>query len=821
MAYERIKGITIEINGDVTGLNKALESTNKKLSSSQNQLRDVERLLKLDPKNTELLAQKQRILGDAIGATKEKLEKLKKAEQQAAAKLATGGQEAQEQYEALRREIISTEGYLGKLEKQAKDAGKSVGDAAQDAEGKVSGFGSVAKAAGVAAAAAFAAAAAAAVKIGKTVIDEFGELEQNLGGSEAVFGDFAASIQKTGEDAYKNLGISQSEYLATANKMGALFQGSGLSQQKSLELTTQAMQRAADMASVMGIDTASAMEAVAGAAKGNYTMMDNLGVAMNDTTLSAYAMSKGYDTAWASMSNAEKAEVAMQYFFENTEQYAGNFAKEATETISGSFGLLSAATSSFIAGLGNSEADIQSLADNVIDALTSVIDNVFPVIENMGSALPELIEQMIPKISDKLMTFLPDLIKIAGSLVSALAQGIVKNLPQIVSSATTTILTLVKSLAKNLPMIIQAGAEALGALIQGIADALPELIPAIIDAVILMCETLVNNLPLILDAALQLIEGLAQGLLDALPRLIERLPEIITGIVNFLLDAIPQIIETGIQLLTSLVAALPEIIVAVVDAIPQIISGIVNAIIGNVPRIVQAGVQLMTSLIKNLPTIIAEIVKAVPQIIKGIVKAFGDLTGEIANVGKNIVKGLWEGIQQLEDWLWDKVCGWISGIWDGICDFFGIHSPSREMAWVGEMLVKGLSGSIEDNGDEAVKAAEGMAADIDGVMNDLAHDMQAALPTDFDVTGNVHSALKWVWGILPCLQPAMGSNGGGQTSWGAAATANPTTVYNSSTSLGGITVYVSAPNVDNVETLADLVADRINTSIINKQAVYA
>ena len=135
-----------------------------------------------------------------------------------------------------------------------------------------------------------------------------------------------------------------------------------------------------------------------------------------------------------------------------------------------------------------------------------------------------------------------------------------------------------------------------------------------------------------------------------------------------------------------------------------------------------------------------EIVKAVPQIIAGIVKAFGSLMYKIVEIGGNIVKGLWSGITQLASWLWDKVSGWISSIWDGICDFFGIHSPSKEMAWVGEMLVKGLAGSIDDNGDEAVKAAEGMAEDINGVMGDLAHDMQTALPTDFDVNGSIRSA---------------------------------------------------------------------------------
>ena len=228
--------------------------------------------------------------------------------------------------------------------------------------------------------------------------------------------------------------------------------------------------------------------------------------------------------------------------------------------------------------------------------------------------------------------------------------------------------------------------------------------------------------------------------------IVEAIPKIIDGIINAVLNAIPQIIQAGIDLLISLIQALPQIITTIVQAIPQIISGIVNALIGNIDKIIMAGVQLFVALIENLPTIIVEIVKAVPQIIAGIVKAFGSLMYKIVEIGGNIVKGLWSGITQLASWLWDKVSGWISSIWDGICDFFGIHSPSKEMAWVGEMLVKGLSGSIEDNGDEAVKAAEGMAEDINGVMGDLAHDMQTALPTDFDVNGSIRSAVDGVVG---------------------------------------------------------------------------
>ena len=182
-----------------------------------------------------------------------------------------------------------------------------------------------------------------AAGIGKAIssaINLGGELQQNLGGTEAVFGKFARKIQGDAADAYKNMGLSASDYMATANKMGSLFQGSGLKQTRALELTSTAMQRAADVASVMGVDTSMAMESIAGAAKGNFTMMDNLGVAMNATTIQAYAMEKGINFDWKTSSQAEKAEIAMKMFMERTQQYSGNFAKESAETFSGSLGAM-------------------------------------------------------------------------------------------------------------------------------------------------------------------------------------------------------------------------------------------------------------------------------------------------------------------------------------------------------------------------------------------------------------------------------------------------------------------------------------------------
>ena len=121
----RIKGITVEIGGDTTKLQTALKGVNTEIRNTQSQLRDVEKLLKLDPGNTELLAQRHRLLGQAVSETKEKLENLKTAAEQANTALANG-EISQEQYDALQREIIETENVLRNLEQQANQSATAV-----------------------------------------------------------------------------------------------------------------------------------------------------------------------------------------------------------------------------------------------------------------------------------------------------------------------------------------------------------------------------------------------------------------------------------------------------------------------------------------------------------------------------------------------------------------------------------------------------------------------------------------------------------------------------------------------------------------------
>lgn len=228
--------------------------------------------------------------------------------------------------------------------------------------------------------------AASALGIGKIISDSImsgGELEQNLGGVEVVFRQHAESMKNTAKNAFKDMGLSESGYLAAANKMGALLKGSGYDIASAAETSQQVMQRASDVASIMGIDVASAMEAVTGAAKGNFTMMDNLGVAINDTTLQIYAQEKGLGKLETTQ---QKVSAAMQMFLEKTEYAAGNYAKE-NDTFSGSLTTFKAELENLSAELGT---QLLPTATSLLSMARSGLEAVSPLVVSLGEGINQV-----------------------------------------------------------------------------------------------------------------------------------------------------------------------------------------------------------------------------------------------------------------------------------------------------------------------------------------------------------------------------------------------------------------------------------------------
>lgn len=355
--------------------------------------------------------------------------------------------------------------------------------------------------------------------------------------------------------------------------------------------------------------------------------MDNLGVAMNATTIEAYALSKGIETSFAEMDNATKVGLAMEMFLEKTSYAAGNYAKE-NETFAGSFNTLKAATSNFLSGAGGIE--------DVADALVGFSGIL---IESIGNMAPSIVEGLV----NLTQTLIPQIPPLIASLLPVILEGAIG----IINGLTAIFPELVKIVADNLPTILNAGISILLALVTGISESLPELIPVIVDAVMLMVETLIDNIDLIIDAGIELIIGLADGLIEALPRLIEKAPEIIQKLVD--------------------------------------------ALIKNFPKIVKAGGELIGKLIAGLSGSIYKLLEVAPKLISTLVNGISNMYNEIKNTGKYLVEGLWDGLLSKANWLYNQVRSFAKNIISNIKNALGIHSPSTVMRdEVGKYLAQGL-----------------------------------------------------------------------------------------------------------------------------------
>lgn len=514
-----------------------------------------------------------------------------------------------------------------------KGLGKEVDDNAGPFQKAIGNLGGIAKTGGKAIAVGLGVGIAGLTALTGKALASGAELEQQLGGAEAVFGKFAQGIKDQAEFAYFEAGLSQNEFLQGANKMGSLFQGAGFSVESSMKMSVDAMKRASDVASIMGIDTTSALEAVTGMAKGNFTMMDNLGVAMNDTALGAYALSKGINKTTAEMSTQEKVGLANQLFLEKTAKYAGNYQKE-NQSLAGSLNSTKKAFQDLLSGSGD------------IDGFMELLINT--------------IELAVPRI--------------------------VELLPKIVSGIGAVLKGLVPALSAALPVLLPALIEAVTGLLNALVGAMPDIV-----------KVLISALPSIINAFIEIFLAIVKALPEIIQILAAAMPQIIDALVTGLTspEALTAIIMGSVQLFLAIVQAIPIILPALIRAIPQIIQNIVATLTNpdTIRQLIGVGFELIKAIISGIyqtSSAIATATLSIFNTIRGILS-----WDSMKNIGGEMLKGLWQGISDLTGWILGKIKGFAGNITGGIKSFFGIRSPSTVFAAVGTDLNRGLAKGID------------------------------------------------------------------------------------------------------------------------------
>lgn len=563
--------------------------------------------------------------------------------------------------------------------------------------GALSHVGGVAKGLGKAFAVGTAAAAVAIGGLAKKSVEGFAEWEQLVGGVDTLFKKSSDTVQAYAANAYKTAGLSANQYMETVTSFSAsLLQGLKGDTEKSAQYAHMAVTDMADNANKMGTDIARIQDAYQGFAKDNYTMLDNLklGYGGTQSEMARLINDTGVMGAGFKATAENVKDIPFDKLIEGIHKVqekmgiTGTTAKEASETISGSFYSMKSAWSNLVAGFGNEDLDLSQLINNFLGSFETFLKNLTPALSKaiggIAQALPQIITQLLPLIPP-----------IMGQLLPAIIQGVI-------------------------------------ILLQGLVQSAPQWIGQIIAMV-----------PALVQGFMQLFMALLQAAPQIIAVITPLIPQIVDSLVTTLTEPtmLQALIMGAIQLFLAIIEALPTVINALADALPRVVDAIVTTLTqpAMLQKLGESAVKLLFAMIRGIGSMLGHIGDAAWKVINKIGEVLSPST--LWSVGENFIKGLWNGINNVTGWILDKIKGFGKSVLDGIKSFFGIHSPSTVMAKMGGFLGQGFANGITDSIGGVLSAVDTMNGAISGRMT-------TSLSPDFSVSGSGSISLRAddIWG---------------------------------------------------------------------------
>ena len=638
------------------------------------------------------------------------------------------------------------------------------------AEKTGSKFGSIVGGIGKGALAITGAVAGGTAMLVKGVSSSWGELQQSIGGIETLFGEASDRVIENSNNAFRTAGISANQYMQLATSFSAsLLQSLEGDTQKACDYTDMAIVDMSDNANKMGTSMESIQNAYQGFAKQNYTMLDNLKLGYGGTKGEMERL-----LADANEINAQQG-IMTNYTIDNLSDVyeaihvvqqelgiTGTTSLEAGETIVGSMGSMSASWQNFMAGLGNPDADMKVLTQNLANSVSGMITNLMPVVDNIASALPDVISSGIESISGMLPSFINTFTDLVFTVISAL----IKNLPAFISGIQQLAVGLITGLGstlptlfEQLPMLFEIGVQLLENIINGFVEGIPTVLPKLLEFIQQFATSLSEKVPEFLNKGFELLSKLVEGIISALPILIAQVPTIISTFANIINDNFPRILLMGVKLVWQLLTGILSVIPDIIANIPQIVSAIVDTIMAfqwlnlgkNIIEFFTNGIKSMSTFVKetgksvhddvvtfiqelpskllefgkscidNLGTGMMNLVNSLKtrcsNIITSVLNIFKKLPKDIISVGKDIIRGLWNGMGEMTGWLFDKITNLARRMIGKLKDALGVASPSKVARdEVGIFIPQGLAVGIEED-DSPEKAIQNKVATLMDLAN--------------------------------------------------------------------------------------------------------
>lgn len=761
---DRIKGITIEIGGDTTALSKALSGVNKEISTTQKQLRDVERLLKLDPGNVTLLEQKQRLLADSVEQTKQKLDSLKNAEKQVQQQFAQG-KVSQAQYDALQREIVATEAELRKAEKAAAETADSVqkidekpveelADAAQDAEkaldqagGKAQGLASKISTTAGKVSDTFKPATTAAVGLAGALyatVPATEELRSDLSKLDANAQDNAVSIDAARE-AWRAFAIQSGEtdsaVEATSNLLQAGFTESNL--QKAVEGLAGAAQRFPDTLKIESLADSLQETLATGQATGSFgELLDRLGIGAENFSAQLAQCT----------TDAEKQNLALETLSNAGLNDTYNAWAKNNEEM-----------------LANQDANLRFQ-----EAMASLAEVVLPLVTTITEKLAALM-QWFANLDPAVQTAIGVIVGLIAAIspIAGIISGISTALSFLAANPVVLVIAAIVALIAVLVLIVTKGEE-IKAWLAGFNEWLQGVFATD------WTEIFGPVLGGVLNGFFSLLKGIWDGVYQILGGVIDFIQGIFTG--NW------EQAWSGVQ---------------------QIVSGVWDTITG----LITGACDLIESILSGLDSWLQGVFKT------DWTEIFGPGLGDIINAFMKNIENTWNTIKKIFQGVIDFVQGVFTGNWEqawqGVVNIFG--GLFDNLVNMVKSPLNGIIGLL--NG--AISAINGLISGL----NSISFTMPSWLGGGhFGINIPYIPKIPYLakGGILSQGSAIVGEAGPELlTMMGSRAMVQPlTSSTTNQTNLGGVNITVYGAPGQDVRALADIIMDEMQNATERKAAVF-
>ena len=606
--------------------------------------------------------------------------------------------------------------------------------------------------------AAVAAVGTATVAIGKTALDAYSNYQQLVGGIDTLFKDSSGKMQQYAANAYQMAGVSANRYMEISTSFAAaLISSLGGNTEAAADAANTAITDMSDNANKMGTSLETVQEAYMSLSRGNYEMLDSLKLGyggtkselerlLSDAEKFSAAQGKVRDFSIDSYSDIVEAIHVVQ----DEMGITGTTMAEAADTIEGSVNMAKASWENWVAGLGNENADMQGLTDQLVTSVATAGKNIIPRVGQIMETLTQTIVDYAPNVGRylraTLIGVLPDAVQ--GPMYDAFA-GVDKVVGKL-ESVFNDNLKPAADAADSVFSAISVGVTAFGNAVNDLVlPAIDTLSPAFND----FFGAIQTAQPLLEFIANIIGVGLAAAISTAI-----KLFAAITEVVAFVITGFAQLYEDISGFVTGVIqfftVDLPNAINALVQWFAQLpgnIAGFLSTVIANVvawvanmaSNAVSAGSRFISGIagfMSTLPGNVASWLSGAISTVVGWVSQFASnatsaasqfgsklrsglaaIPGTLGNIGSNIIQGLVNGVTGAAGKLIDAVKGAVGDAIEGAKNLLGIKSPSRVFRKIGQYTMQGAALGVDDDADLLSKSTDKAMRGMISTAQDIKH----------------------------------------------------------------------------------------------------